>query len=213
MHRWVPSQEWRGEDAYIIGGGPSLRYFYWDHLRGKNTIGCNSAFLLGHDIVKILLFADIHWWRKIGEKGTESFGGRVVGCSDKRIRKETCPWLLIMDRQDDGLGRDRLAFNSNTGAMAVNLALILGARRVFLLGFDMKLGDGGRANWHDLRCEPPQKTVYSRFIRGFDSLAGALPEVFPGCEVWNVTNDSDLNSFPKVTPEGHFLRQNERKAG
>lgn len=208
MPRWSPSQEWAGEDAYVIGGGPSLRNFDWDLLRGKNTIGCNSAFILGVDIVKICIFADFLWWKKIGERGTERYGGRVVGVADE-LKRETCPWLLTMDRTETqvGLGTKKLGYNGNTGSLALNLALVLGARRVYLLGFDMKLAtvdDTPRANWHTLRYEPAKASVYDKFLTGFLDVARELPIKFPGCEVWNVTRDSDLKSFPRVTPEAHF---------
>lgn len=205
MQRWVPSREWRGEDAYIIGGGPSLRHFDWDLVRGKNTIGCNSAFLLGADVVRILLWADIEWWYKIGERRTAEFGGRVVGCPDKdHFPLEGCPWLLTLPRQETGLGHGALGYNFNTGSLAINLALILGARRVFLLGFDMKLSQDGRPNWHDLRHEAGSPEVYSRFKEGFQTVARVLPQEFPGREVWNVTDDSELEAFPKLSTWRHF---------
>lgn len=205
MPKWDPSSEWEGEDAYIVGGGPSLAHFNWGLIRGKNTIGCNSAYILGVDIVKIVIFADYLWWKKIGEKGTEKYGGRVVGCSD-RLKTETCPWLLTMDRHPTAVlssGRT-LSYAGNTGSLALNLALILGARRVFLLGFDMKLGAEKKPNWHTLRYEGSSPEVYHRFVNEFRWVADSFPKVFPGREIWNVTDDSDLPYFPKVSPAVHF---------
>lgn len=206
MPRWDPNPIWEGEDAYIVGGGPSLHDFNWDLIRGKNTIGCNSAFVLGADIIKIVLFADVVWWLKIGKKGTEEFGGRVVGCMSKgHNAKEDCPWLLTMDRNSvRSVGKTDLCLAGNTGAMAINLALILGARRIFLLGFDMKLGKEKQANWHDQRYEPPNPQVYPRFVSSFAWFSKSIPKVFPGCEVFNVTEDSNLDAFPKVPLAEHF---------
>src|SRR5690606_35193402 len=110
--------------------------------------------------------------------------------------------------------------HGNTGSLAINLALILGAKRVFLLGFDMKLAPRdeatnrhgrehglrheGRANWHDVRYEAAQRDAYPRFMSQMVHIARSLPEVFPGCEIVNVTDDSNLNLFPKVSIRDHF---------
>ena len=58
MPEWKPEPIWKDQEAFIIGGGPSLRDFDWSLLRDKNTIGCNNAFRLGPDICKICLFVD-----------------------------------------------------------------------------------------------------------------------------------------------------------
>lgn len=197
---------WLGQDAYVVGGGPSLRHFDWALIKGKNTIGCNSAYTLGADIIKITIFGDWEWWKRIGLKGTESYGGVVVGCSPRLLKKQDpCPWLLYMERYFTvGLGKDTLGFHGNTGALAVNLALILGATKIHLLGFDMKMGPDRSPNWHDLRYEPGNPESYPHFIREFRWVERTLPQVFPGAEIINVTDDSDLPYFPKVSLESHF---------
>lgn len=205
MPHWVPNQEWKDEDVYIIGGGVSLESFDWELIKGKRTIGCNSAYILGHEICNILVFGDVLWWEKIGRKGTQEFGGIVVGCvmGAKNLTRE--PWLLTMPRHGVlGFGTKALGFFGNTGGLAINLALILGAKRVFLLGFDMHLSENRKANWHDVRYEPARADVYKRFCNEFRRAAGSLEKVFPGREIWNVTDDSDLNEFPKVSIAEHF---------
>lgn len=207
MPRWDPKPIWLGEDAYIVGGGPSLRTFDWDLIRGKNTIGCNSAFSLGADIVKINIFGDLRWWEEIGSKQASSYGGIMIGCLSG-TEDAKCEWLLTMKRSTQtGLSKKELGFNGNSGSLAVNLALILGARRVFLLGFDMKLGTRGQANWHDIRYEKAQAEVYQRFINGFAWVKRDLPKHFPGCEIINLTDDSKLDLFPKVSLAEHFKRE------
>ena len=232
MPRWDPRPEWSGEDAYVLGGGDSLRHFSWDLIRGQPTIGCNSNFILGHEIVEIAIFGDILWWERIGRLGTtdarildklegdrlyharyglQAFGGRVVGTTP-RLYNNTCPWLLTMARHGTaGLaspGTGALAWAGNTGCAAVNLALTLGARRVYLLGFDMHLGkSNGKSNWHDVRYEADKASVYQKFCREFEHISRTLPIVFPGREIWNVTDDSNLNVFPKVSLAEHFAQR------
>lgn len=207
MTRWVPNRDtWKDQDAYIIGGGDSLRTFDWELIRGKPTIGCNSNCILGAEIVKFVIFADWKWWDKIGREKLPKYGGSVVSACPRLNERKDCPsWLLRMDRHTKpGLGKTNLGFNGNTGSLAVNLALILGAKRVFLLGFDMMLGNTGKANWHDVRHSVGMPGVYPRFLAGFNQVAKTLPLVFPEREIINVTNDSRLEAFPKQTIEDHF---------
>lgn len=198
---------WDGREVYVVGGGPSLKPFDWDLIRGKNTIGCNSAFILGADIIKINLFADFLWWKSIGEVDGAVYGGMMVGCCPRLEKEKNPPWLLTLPRKDfSGLAHDALGFNGNTGAMAINLALILGAKRVYLLGFDMKAPDPANPNWHNVRYEKGNADVYKRFILNFKFVWNELPTKFPGREVINVTDDSDLPYFPRLSTIEHFGR-------
>lgn len=207
MPTWNLNRTWEGEDVYIIGGGPSLRAFRWDLLRGKNTIGCNSAFILGADICKICVFVDYSWWQDIGSKRLHEYSGIAIGYGPEfeKHAAELPEWLHAAAREEthDGLSTEKPVFNGNSGALAINLALILGAKRVFLLGFDMRL-EGDRANWHDLRTEEPQACVYPTFCEHLRNVANDLPVKFPGREVINVSDVSKLSVFPMVSVEGHF---------
>jgi len=207
---WTPSRIWNGGDCYIIGGGASLRSFDWELIRGKHTVGCNGAFSLGHEICQFCVFADIKWWEEVGEEGLAEYGGLAVACSP-RFHSNTNPWLQKVKRSHrKKLATDCFGWFGNTGALAINLALILGAQRLLLLGFDMKLDEKAeakkRANWHDLRYEAENPQVYSKFAKQFDPLAVSLPKVFPGREIINVTNDSNLETFPKVSLAEHFRK-------
>lgn len=205
MRKWDPTREWSNEDAYIIGGGPSLRSFDWGLLRDKRTIGCNSAFCL-EDVCEIVIFADEMWWDKIGSHQLPAFSGRVVASGEWLERRADIPdwvWYIPREGRKSGLSSTGLGFNNNTGSLAINLALRLGARRVFLLGFDMKM-DGDRANWHDLRCQAPRPRDYPFFLDRMRTVARDVPLMFPGQEVINVSDGSDLLVFPTQGINEHF---------
>lgn len=199
---------WQGEDAWIIGGGPSLATFDWSVLIGKHVIGCNSAFILGRDVVETVIFGDWAWWDEIGRKALAGKWPkeRVVGCCHALSQKPEKDVTIIPRHRGTGIGTDALAFAGNTGALAINLALVRGAKRVFLLGFDMKLCPAGNPNWHDIRHEPGRASDYVRFKLLFKEFASAIPGAFPGAEVWNVTDSSELECFPKVALAEHFGR-------
>ena len=208
MPLWKPEPMWAGEDVFIIGGGTSLRDFDWTLLHSEKTIGCNQAFRLGHRVCDICVFGD-HKFVFLGRddvreenyKPLSEFAGLVV-TNDGKCRNKKEPWLKWMPRQSRGLHKKELGWNCNTGAMAINLALILGATNVYLLGFDMFLDENGKPNWHEEPLiDKPKESIYGRMIRNFHAVSGDLPKVFPGCKIINVTKRSKLTMFPIVDPD------------
>ena len=198
MPRWIPVKSWDGEDAFIIGGGDSLKSFDWNLLKSENTIGCNDAFKHGVDVCKVCIFGDVKWFKAF-ELELHHYKGTVF-TNATALYRTRLDWLWVMKRQPLGLYNDALGWNYNTGASAVNLALLLGAKRIFLLGFDMQLSKDGKINWHVNKLDKPKAVVkvFPDFLKGFKKLAIDLKTKFPGVEVINITDDSKLNEFPKV---------------
>jgi len=195
MPKWVPKPDWADEDVFIIGGGDSLRGFNWSLLKDERTIGCNDAYKLGEETCKVCVFGDVKWFRK-NESALAKYKG-VVFTNANQLYRTRLPWLWTLQRKVTGLSRTKLAWNWNTGAVAINLALLFGAKRIFLLGFDMQVSKNGRANWHSVKGSKPNTEVYSKFLMGFMQLSIALKTKF-NCEVINVTDNSNLDLFPKV---------------
>ena len=202
MPLWKPEAVWDGHDVFIIGGGDSLRTFDWQLLKDERTIGCNTAFLLGVDICKVCIFGDPKWFKKFKIEVANYEG--TLFTSHGEFRRTNLDWLWYIPRKVKGLGTDSLGWNNNTGANAINLALIMGAKRVFLLGFDMQLSKAGKANYHDRPCDKPTKAVYKKFLKGLEKLKRDLPKVFPGREIINITDDSRLNLFQKIGVKQFF---------
>ena len=211
MPRWTPEARWQNQDVFIIGGGHSLESFDFNLLSPKDvfTIGCNDAYLRGADICNICFFGDKNWWTEHKER-LEQFKGAVF-TNVPQLQKDKTPWLWIMGREQRGLSHTALGWNNSTGAAAVNLALLLGAKRVFLLGFDMHLSRDGKSNWHANNINMPNKNVYPGFIKGFVRLAKDLPIKFPGTEIINITDDSSLNMFPKIGTEEFWSERIEQQ--
>lgn len=195
MPKWTPKKVWNGQDVFIIGGGRSLEYFDWTLLKGRRTVGCNDAFQKGVDICKVCVFGDMKWFR-IWRDRLLSYRGTIFTNLPK-LYKSDLPWLWTTPRITSGLSISSITWNFSTGSAAISLALLLGARRVYLLGFDMKLLDG-KNNWHKNRLDKPNPEVFEKFIRGMKAVNADLHK-FPGSEIFNITNDSDLNVFPKIS--------------
>lgn len=156
---WSAPRMWEGATAFIIGGGPSIREQNISSLAGLNVIGVNDAYTLG-DWVNVCTFGDAGWFdehdkqivdRPDGSRhaGLREFAGLIV---------TFCPSILLHNRTDIRVMKPepnrfwkephRIGWNGNTGIASINLALHFGAKRIVLVGFDMK-SRGNVTNWHD----------------------------------------------------------------
>lgn len=217
MPRWKPEAIWEGKDVFIIGGGNSLKTFDWSLLRNEYTIGCNDAYTHGAKICKICIFGDAKWF-KVHEKPLSDYAREkqlpdcagIVFTSCPQLQHTTIRWIWLLVRKSRGLHTDALGWNDNTGAEAINLALILGAKRIYLLGFDMHLSEDGKSNWHPNNLDLPNPGNHLRHLKGYGRVAYDLKNRFPGREVINVTEDSSLNVFPKMNLDLFFKERNKK---
>lgn len=219
MPIWQPTKMWLNQEAFIIGGGPSLRGFDWSLLHGENTIGCNNAFRLGYDVCKICIFVDdkfIYEPNGMPRRGfydeLAKFPGLVV-TNNPALRIHSEPWLMWMPRKATGLHLDALGYNYNCGASAINLALLLGATTIYLLGFDMHLDAAGNPNYHNYIIDKPSSCVYERMLSAFTYVGHSLAEKFPGCSVYNINKDSNLLTFPILDPDIFWAERKSMKKG
>ena len=206
MTLWKPEPLWAEQDAFIIGGGDSLRTWDFTLLKNEHTVGCNQAFRLGPEICDICVFGDKKFIldKKSPRVGfydeLEKFPNPTV-TNDRHLAKYKIPWLTCMGRKVYGLSsldEGTLCWNKNTGSTAINIALLMGAKTIYLLGFDMFLTEG-RPNWHDRLLDKPNEKIYVGMLPAFSHVKKDLAVKFPGRIIFNVTNKSNLNTFPKLS--------------
>jgi hypothetical protein len=180
------------------------------------VVGCNQAFRLGPKVCDYIVFCDKKLIRDQQGRprpgfydALEAFPNPVITTDPFFLshRAGTPPWLKVMARKPHGLHRDALGYNFNTGITALNLALLLGATTVYLLGFDMQLGRDGQPNWHNHLIDKPDAMVYNRMIKAMDWVRLDLPDQFPGCQVFNVTRGSRLPYIPQVDFDEFWARR------
>jgi hypothetical protein len=195
--------------VFIYGGGTSLRSFDPNILIDERVIVCNDAYQFGPSICEVCVFGDFKWFQLHREHIEEyaKQGGIVVTNEPKSCNAVGEPWLKKMVKQPQGLFIDALGWNCNTGAIAINLALILGAETIFLLGFDMCLGSDKKSNWHTNTLDKPKERIYDRFIGNFKVVAEKLPKVFPGRKVINVNDNTKLKCFPIVPFDDFWIER------
>lgn len=212
---WHPKEIWSDEDVFVLGGGPSLKGFDWNLLRGKHVIGCNNAINLGFDVCEICFFSDYDWFQDHYTELSNFPGYIVTHCTSLASRPES--WIRYMPREPEGLFREALGFGGNSGVGALNLALILGAKRVFLLGIDCCPGEDGEYYWSEESgerrdangklIEPKRPDLFSKFRNGFGFAAQTLPKVFPDRKVFNLNPKSALKCFPFMSLDSVFKAQ------
>jgi len=198
---------WQGQDVVIIGGGPSVLNIPTSFYAGKKVIGINRAF----EFYKcdIIFGTDRRWmtWIIEGKYGEEA-RERWATCKGKKIilRGSKYPVkekdIVVFDPYktastfstslEEGLTR-----YSNSGIPALNLAILLGAKRIFLVGFDCQKTENGMQNhFHSGHPEKQKDNVFEAFIKSFKQFAPLVPK---DIEVFNMNPKSGIKDFPFYT--------------
>jgi len=227
---WKVPKIWEGGDVWIIGGGPSItrqfqipeevvkRVFdkeetpaiyssYLSFLHDKHVIGVNMAYQLG-TWVDMIAFGDSGFFLKNKDQ-LALFPGLKITCHSKwpgvkYLKKSKTPRVGI------SIDPTQVCWNENSGAMAINVAVHTGAKRIFLLGFDMKKTEGDQ-HWHKLyvvadsikvnRNKRKKRTIlnppFGIHLPCFPIIAKHAEQI--GIEIINVTDDSAIDSFKKIT--------------
>jgi hypothetical protein len=86
----------------------------------------------------------------------------------------------------------------------------MGAKRVILLGFDMKKGDNDEGNWHDNhKLQGRNPNPYPRFLARFPQVKADAEKL--GLEIINATPNSVLDIFPMKTLEEVLLELKQER--
>lgn len=198
---------WRGETAYILGGGPSLIGMDLCQgleglLKNKRVIGVNNAFKFG-SWVDTCWFGDGKWF-EWNYKELAEYSGLKVTCNPNFLTEKRYfgHGILVVGRgKSNGIETKKgyIAWNRSSGASAINFAYYLGVKRVVLLGFDMH-SDGANHNWHKEHkskgANIPSYNPYERFMKPFPQIKKEADAL--GMEILNATVGSALTVFPMV---------------
>ncbi len=193
---------WPGATVACLGGGPSLRRRQVAAVRGRGrVIAVNDAWRLA-PWAEVLYACDWRWWLK--HEGVPGFAGLKVTLSNSRGHLDDYPDIKVVENTGtEGLERAPTGVRTgrNGGYQAINLAVHLGARRVLLLGYDMKPDARGRTHWFGDHADwPTRPGVFAGvMLPHFAGLARELQAL--GVEVLNCTPTSALEAFPKVALE------------
>ena len=144
----------------------------------------------------VLYACDALWWQHYRPK----FDGLRFSSEQSELPGVVC--LQYVDSA--GLSKNPSIVNTgnNSGHQAMNLAYHLGARRILLLGYDMKAGPNGEKHWHPdhpPELNNPDNVTWGRCIEAFAVIAADLKA--EGVEVINCSLGSALECFPMAKLE------------
>jgi len=104
----------------------------------------------------------------------------------------------IPGAHNNGLGKDRIHYGSNSGYQAINLAFLMGAKLIYLLGYDMGR-TGGKSHWFGSHPAGLCEGNYEQLVPRFTKLATDLAR--EGVEVVNLSRATNLQCFKRSTIE------------
>lgn len=192
--------DWRGQTAVVIATGPSANSQPLDQIRGRaRIIAVNDSWRLA-PWADVLYACDRPWW--IERRGVPEFGGLKISASPAVCK--VCPDVRlvtlvaraqILTETIGKIGCGLRYGNGHSGFHAVNLAVQFGAKRIVLVGFDMRLDNG--VHWHADRV--PYRKDGKAMSECREALDGCAPQFAElGVDVLNASPISALQAYRKV---------------
>lgn len=190
---WTPEPIFDLKTVFVLGGGPSLRDLDPDRLRDRSIFVTNMSIYLC-PWANALFFMDTHWF-EANQAAVEAFNGLRI-TSSRQVRRdhpEKIKRVEFVPSDEFTFGTPRLKFSRTSGHAAITLAIAMGAVRVVLLGFDMRLVDG-RSHFHDAYGTKDHNVFANDFLANFDGWNEAARRC--GVRIINCTPGSALTEFP-----------------
>jgi hypothetical protein len=180
-------------------------------LRGELVIGINRAYEICDPTILFAMDQRLNGWIVKGELGEESKrkfdAANGIKCwvmfqpemnlipPDECYFVRNVPEVALSENLRAGIH-----CGCNGGYAALNLAVLLGASPIYLLGYDMVQGvDKAKVWWHDGYPKDGQSSaIYDLFKGEFKSHAGAFQKVKEsGVDIVNLNLQSGLDVFRK----------------
>lgn len=193
---WFP--DWSDRPVVIVASGPSAAGVDLEPARGKaRIIALNSSVRLC-PWADMVYGCDASWW--LHENGLSDFKGLKIAGEARATQSYQDIRTVKVIAHIDTLVWDQpgcIGSGGNSGFQSINLAVLFGARKLILVGYDMQI-DGG-LHWHGKHPaglnNPTAKNV-PRWRRAIDGVQPELERL--GVTVWNCSPVSALQAFPKT---------------
>lgn len=199
---------WAGETVVCIASGPSLTKADCETVAQAQRAGrcrvivVNSTYPMA-PWADVLYASDAQWWmhytREVKLGKWQPFAGERWTVS--RQVSGRLGLNLVHGFHGTGLSTKPGMINlgGNSGHAGIGLAVLFGAVRIVLLGYDMQR-TGGRSHHHGDHPHPlGNGNVFPSWIRRFAVLAKDAGD--RGVEIVNATRQTALTCFPRVSIE------------
>lgn len=192
---WRPSPEWRGLPVIVVATGPSLSLAQIRHVALRRMANACRVVAV-NDAVFAAWFADLcfggdgKWWN--ARAGVPGFNGIRAGLAESRSAKEITGIRYLHRAGSEGCSLESgLIFsNSNSGAMATQVAAQFGGEPIGLVGFDMHQENGRHFFGPYEQQNLQSKADMNVWVENFKPIAHALKG-----RLFSATPGSALNAF------------------
>lgn len=208
---------WNGQPCFVVGGGPSLKTLDWKLLEDlPNVIVINRAYR-DCQTADIFFTEDIRFIEKFSQASDwATFQGlKVFHSLDPMyldMARKADPSLIIIEkkRPDKFWSKsfaDGLSYSSNSMIGALNIADILGASTIFILGLDCKRTENLTTNYHsdypiDWRVNGAQLESFASDFKHWAAMH------LKSKLVVNLNLDSGVDCWVKVDRDRFLARRN-----
>ena len=207
--------------CFVVGGGPSLTGFDFTQLNGFDTIAINKAveyipnptYFITTDysyFIKASLPIE-----RVVQKAQHTYfvanmshnymaykDNNIVDTRRNFVYSDLHHYTGIIEShntEDFGLTLSEFSNGSNSGHCGIQLALLLGYKKIYLLGFD--LNAEGQTHFHQSYRDIDQKSFKNRVKNYGITLNNALANYKGSQEIINLSNSSILTTSPYVKTE------------
>ena len=209
------------EVCFVVGGGSSLSGFDFGKLNGFDTIAINKAvefiqnptYFITTDytyFLKAALPID-----KIKQKTQHTYfvanmeppymsfqNNQVVDTRRNFVYEDLYQYTgVIQSSKITGFGStlDEFSHGSNSGHCGIQLALLLGYKKIYLLGFD--LNTEGQTHFHQSYGEIEQRSFKAKAGVYSSILLNSLADYNGSQQIINLSNNSVLTTSPHISTE------------
>ena len=208
---------WPGSTIVCIASGSSMSATPIDLIRHWREIGGCRVIAINDNIklapwADILYFADVKWWKWHREL-VRNFSGLKFSIDNHGAERVTDRDVIVLDdlnfctttsgrisRAPHGIYTGR-----NSGYQAINIAVLLGAKRIVLVGYDMQPGPKGQVHWFGNHPEYTRMD-YQDWRLEFNRMSETAERM--NIEILNATVDTALECFKRVTLESLLSSEN-----
>lgn len=212
---------WQGLTAVLLGGGPSLSQQQVAQVRDAHVAGAVRVIAV-NDAYLWAPFADMHYaadshWHRWHTEGIEkpqlglvanqvrerwaTFAGQkcTIQNSGANVTDDAVHMLRNKTYPNHGMGLSldpaELVTGRNSGFQALNLAILAGATRIILLGYDGQPAIDGKTHFSGPHPRPTPTAAYPLYRQAMSAAENAIEAA--GVTVLNCSPGTGIDTFPK----------------
>jgi uncharacterized Rossmann fold enzyme len=185
---------WQDETVYIVAGGASLKGFDFSRLNGKKVIAINKAYQYVSN-PDVLYWTDgrfYNWYKnEIDMLKCLKF---TVSTNNRSYTEDVTVVKNVNIESLDFNSSEGIFASNNSGFAAIVLAIKLGAKKIYLLGYDMN-HTGGKSHFHGgyPNLEVSREHIYKSMLKNFNNYHRLLEK---RAQIYNTNPKSNLRVFP-----------------